>query len=305
MPRLPRAARRGEAEGEPAPVLREPDGLDDTLVRQLEPPDVRQRLRVVEVESRVAVDVRVHDERASLRDRRRSRDPSRPPARTPSSGSRCRSGRSRRRLCPSRSRRGTRSRSLPQAGSPKKASCSSGATRNDRVALEVDEMQVVVARALGEPEHAEPAAVRREPCDLAVAAGREHASLGACLERADEDVEVASVATVARVGEPGAVGGEPRRDVQELRLDDERLERRAGLRVGQVELRPLVAAGVHRGEDPTAAGDEATVDRLLQARQLDRLGPSRARRGRAGSSRARSSARAPSRPRGRRPAAPS
>ena len=66
-PRLPRAARRGEAEREPAAVLGEPDRVDDALVGQLEPPDERQRLRVVEVEARVAVDVRVHDERPSLR----------------------------------------------------------------------------------------------------------------------------------------------------------------------------------------------------------------------------------------------
>ena len=98
------------------------------------------------------------------------------------------------------------------------------------VSDQVDEVEVVVAGALGQAEHAEPAAVRREAGDLAVAARREHASLLAAHERAHVHVQVASVAPVARVRERRAVDAQARRDVEELGLDDERLGRGTGRR---------------------------------------------------------------------------
>jgi hypothetical protein len=136
---------------------------------------------------------------------------------------------------------------------------------------EVDEMEVVVAGVLGQPEDAEPAAVGGEPADLAVAAGGEHASLLARLEHADVDVQVAPVAAVARIGEPGAARVERRGLVEELGLDDQRLGRRARCRVEEVELRALVPTRVDREQNAVASRDEPAVHRLAEVGQLDEL----------------------------------
>ncbi len=137
-------------------------------------------------------------------------------------------------------------------------------------ARQVDEMEVVVARALRQSKDAEQIPVRREPRHLAVAARREDAALLARRQRVDEDVEVLPVAPVAGVREQRPVGRQPRRQVEEVGLDDEGLVRRPGLGIGEVELRALVAAGVDREEQAPAARDEAAVDGLVQLRQLSR-----------------------------------
>ena len=132
-------------------------------------------------------------------------------------------------------------------------------------------MEVVVAGPVGQLEDAEPASVGGEARDVAVAAGREHALLLARLQRADVDVQVAPVAAVARVREQPPVRRQGGRDVEEVRLDDERLGHRPRARVEEIELRALVAALVDGEQDAVAAGDEPPVHRLRQVGQLHRL----------------------------------
>ena len=150
-----------------------------------------------------------------------------------------------------------------------------GRDEHDGALDEVDEMEVVVPGVAGQLEDAEPATVGREAGDLAVPAEVEHALLPAGLEIAEVDVEIAPVAPVARVREAAAAGVEPRRLVQELRLDHERLRYGARPRVEEVELRTLVSPLVEREQDAIASGNEPPGDGLTEVGELHGLSPGR------------------------------
>ena len=150
-----------------------------------------------------------------------------------------------------------------------------GRDEHDRALDEVDELEVVVPGVAGQLEHAEPAPVRREACDLAVPAAVEDASLLAGLEIAEKDVQITPVAPVARIREPAAAGVEARRLVQVLRLDHERLGSRARARVEEVELRSLVSSVVEREQDAIAPGNEPSGGGLAEVGELHRLSAGR------------------------------
>ena len=134
-----------------------------------------------------------------------------------------------------------------------------------RLSLERHEPEVVVPGLVGQLLDGDRAAVRREHERLAEAARREQRALHPASEVAQEDVEVDAVLPVARVREQTRVARELRAPVDELGLDDERLQRAA--RLEQVELRSLVAARVHRREYATVR-QELAADRLRFVGQL-------------------------------------
>ena len=182
--------------------------------------ELRERRRVVQRQARGAVDVRVHDERPALDVRVDLEVPRRPRARTPRCRSRGRTARSRRR--PSRVRREDERAGVAGPGGGAEARVV--LLRRDvhgLAARQVDQMEVVVAGALGQSKDGEETSVRREPRHLAVAARREDAALLLRRQRADEHVEVLPVAPVAGVREQHPVGRQLRRQVEEVGLDDE------------------------------------------------------------------------------------
>ena len=115
-----------------------------------------------------------------------------------------------------------------------------------------------------------PAATQRPsgemPYDLPPAAELERPLLAA-VEPAHDDVEVDAVAAVRDIREQRTVAADVRRTMDEARIDDERLELCAGLRVEQVQLRPLVPALVDLEQDP-AVRQQPARDGLAQVGQL-------------------------------------
>ena len=144
---------------------------------------------------------------------------------------------------------------------------------DDLARVDLPQVQVVVAGAVGHPADGDPAAVRRDAPDPAPAA-RLEAPLLSARQRARDDVEVASVAAVRRVREQRPVAADVRRRVHEARIDDERLRLGARLRVEQVELRPLVPALVHLEQDPPVR-QELPRHRLREVGQLPELAAAR------------------------------
>ena len=163
--------------------------------------------------------------------------------------------------------------SASQTGSKYSASSSWGDRVHHVARLDLPQEQVVVAGAVADPAEGDPASVRRDGGDLAQAARLDGLLLPA-RQRACDDVEVAAVAAVGRVREQRPVAADVRRRVHETRIDDERLRLGAGLRVEQIQLRPLVPALVHLQEDPSVR-EELSRHRIREVRQLQQLAAAR------------------------------
>ncbi len=130
----------------------------------------------------------------------------------------------------------------------------------DRAGLDVDQEEIGVAGALVAAHRDDPAAVRRDRVDPDVTAELEDCLLPA-RELVDDDVEVAAVAAVRRVGEQPAVARDVRRPVVEARVADERAFPE------DVELRPLVPGLVDLDEH-TAVRKVEPFDGLGVVREL-------------------------------------
>ncbi len=251
--------RRDELEREPAAVAREDELLRDASARQLHLAKALERPRVEELDPAVAVLVRLDGRHPAGTVDHTGHVPvafegEAPPEPVPAGDARD---------------------VAAEAGGAEEAPLVEPRGRADarlfprrrdeprRSGREIDEVELLHPGRRGLAVDGEGPPAGREALRLAPGARVEDEPLLARLQGTDVDVEVDAVAAVARVREQRAVAARPRTHVDEVALDDERLEPA----VEEVELDALVPALVLLDQDPLGVAHVAAVHRLVERRQ--------------------------------------